>query len=83
MKLSGHAKFKLEIYNIAGEEIIRTSSKPIYEFYDADEETHIKIIELNEILFALVCNKQTNIIITVYRTDQRTINNRQKSKRWI
>lgn len=83
MKLSGHAKFKLEIYKIAEEEVINECRNSVYEFYDAEEESHVKIIELNEILFAVVYNKKTQVIITAYKTDRTTINNRQKNKRWI
>ncbi|MBI2968051.1 MAG: hypothetical protein HYY40_09585 [Bacteroidetes bacterium] len=83
MKLSDHAKNKLEIYNINEDEVISKCNKQIYEFYDTKEESHIKIIELQEILFAVVYNNKAQMIVTVYRTDRRTINNRQKNKRWI
>ena len=83
MKLSNHAKFKLEIYNIGDKEIIKACRKPIEDFYDVNEETYIKIIELDDMIFAVVYNKETQNIITVYRTDFKTISNRKKSKRWI
>ncbi|PIP55333.1 MAG: hypothetical protein COX07_00505 [Bacteroidetes bacterium CG23_combo_of_CG06-09_8_20_14_all_32_9] len=83
MKLSEHAKSKLEIYNVPGYEIIEACDKPIYELYDENEEARIKIIKIEEVIFAVVFNKKTQTIITVYRTDIKTINNRLKNKRWI
>ena len=83
MKLSEHAKSKLEIYEIPGAEIIEQCHKPIYELCDTYEETQIRIIQLRKILFAVIINNKTNTIITVYRTDIKTINNRLKNKRWI
>ena len=83
MVLSGHAKAKLEIYNISGDEIIEACTTPLYEFYDVNEDAHIIIVELQGVIFAVVYNKKTQIIITVYRTNLRTIINRQKNNRWI
>lgn len=83
MKLSGHAKFKLERYNVEASEIIKECKNPVYEFYDGEEQSNIKIIKLKKILFAVVLNSESKIIITVYTTDRKTIQNRKKNKRWI
>ncbi|MBI4947073.1 MAG: hypothetical protein HY840_11810 [Bacteroidetes bacterium] len=83
MKLSEHAKSKLEKYNVPWHEIIEACDKPLYELYDENDEAHIKIIKIKEVIFAVVFNRKTQTIITVYRTDIKTINNRLKNKRWI
>lgn len=83
MKLSNHAKIKLEIYGVDGNAVIRECTKPVYEFYDATEETNIKIIKLYETVFAVVLDETMQTIITVYTTDDKTIKNRNKNKRWI
>ena len=58
MKLSGHAKIKLEIYNISGEDVIKACGNPIYEIYDVTEDAHIKIIELQEVIMAVVITRK-------------------------
>ncbi|OFY67156.1 MAG: hypothetical protein A3H98_10575 [Bacteroidetes bacterium RIFCSPLOWO2_02_FULL_36_8] len=80
MKLSDHAKFKLEIYNISELKIINTCRMSAAEYFDKLEGSHIKIIEIQKKLFAVVYNKESQLIITVYKTDLKTIKNRQKIK---
>lgn len=82
MRLSGLAKSKLEIYGIDGKEIINACHNPLYEFFDSNENAHIKIIELEEIPFVVVFNNTKQTIITVYRTDYKTITNRKRNQRW-
>jgi hypothetical protein len=78
MKLSEHAKDKLEIYGIDGKEIIKACRSPIHMFYDAHEEAYIKIIELEEIPFVVVYNITTQTII-YNRLQDRPQNNNKKT----
>ena len=83
MEFTGHAKSKLEIYGVPESEALNESERPIEEFYDTKEGAHIKIIQWQKIVFVLVCDESRKKIITIYRTDHKTILNRQKVKRWI
>lgn len=83
MKFSIHAKTKLEIYGISESAIIDQLKSDFEEFYDKQEETYIRVITLGEILLAIVCDYKKEKIITIYRTDNKTIINRQKNKRWL
>ena len=82
MKFTGHAKIKLEIYGIPENDVILALRKTINEFFDEKEEAYIKIIQWQNTLFAVVCDNMQARIITIYKTDEQTIINRQKSKRW-
>ena len=76
MNFTQHALDKLKLYEI-------DKSHSLYTFYDKTQSTDIKIIRITGILFTLVIEPDTKNLITIYRTDQKTIDNRQKSKRWI
>lgn len=82
MELSTHAITKLEIYSIDLDILNESLKKPLLELYDREEHSLIKIIKINEIQFACVFSVETKKMITIYRTDNITINNRRKSKRW-
>ena len=81
MNFTQHALDKLKLYEIDPDTI--TKSHSLYTFYDKTQSTDIKIILITGILFTLVIEPDTKNLITIYRTDQKTIDNRQKSKRWI
>ncbi len=82
MELSTHAITKLEIYSIDLDILYESLKKPLLELYDREEHSLIKIIKVNEIPFVCVFSIETNKMITIYRTDNLTINNRRNSKRW-
>ena len=82
MKFTGHAKVKLEIYGVPENEVTVALKKVVNEFFDEKEDTYIKIIQWQNTLFVVVCDIMQERIITVYKTDEQTIINRQKSKRW-
>ena len=59
MRLSEHAKTKLEIYGIAEQDVVIAYQKPQNEFYDSIEETYIRIIEIRNVLLAVILSKKT------------------------
>ena len=81
MNFTQHALDKLTLYEI--DQDVVTKSSAIHTFYDKTQSTDIKIIRITGILFTLVIESDTKNLITIYRTDQKTIDNRQKRKRWI
>ena len=81
MNFTQHALDKLKLYGIDPDAVTKSSS--IHAFYDKTQSTDIKIIRITGILFALVIDPDNKNLITIYRTDQKTIDNRQKTKRWI
>ena len=81
MNFTQHALDKLILYEIDQDGV--TKSSAIHTFYDKTQSTDIKIIRIKGILFALVIDPDNKNLITIYRTDQKTIDNRQKKKRWI
>lgn len=81
MNFTQHALNKLKLYEIDPDTI--TKSHSLYTSYDKTQSTDIKIIRIMSILFALVLDPDTKNLITIYRTDQKTIDNRKKRKRWI
>lgn len=83
MEFTQHALDKLEIYGISPKIIALEYKNAIHEFYDDKELSNIKIICINEILLALVIDPKNDKLITIYRTDEKTINSRRKAKRWI
>jgi len=80
MNFTQHALNKLELYEISPDAVEQGS--PIHTFYDEVQNTDIKIVQIKEILFVLIMDPTTQNLITLYRTDQRTIDNRRKAKRW-
>lgn len=83
LPLTQHAKDKLSIYGIAETEIEAGLDGVILDCNDVIEKSEIKVIEIREILFVLVISLETNKIITIYRTDYITIENRRRAGRWI
>lgn len=81
MNFTQHALDKLERYEINPVDV--ESSKPLYQLHDQTQKTDINIIQISNIYLVLVTDPNTKNLITVYTTDQRTIDNRRKSKRWI
>ncbi len=82
MKYSLHALHKLELYGLAREKVTDACESPLHNFYDKKEASKIKIIEMENILFALVIDPATDKVITIYRTDRTTVENRRKAERW-
>jgi len=83
MNLTQHALDKLEQYEIDSEEVEQKSQTPLHCLYDQTQETQIHIIQINNVYLVLVIDPNTQNLITVYTTNQRTIDNRRKTKRWI
>lgn len=82
MHFTQHALNKLERYELDPKEIARENLKPRYQLYDRIQETNINIIQINHRYLVLVLDPNTQNLITVYTTDQKTIENRRKTKRW-
>lgn len=83
MKFTQHALDKLDLYCIPTQVIADECKHAIHEFYDEKEHSNIKIIHVKGVLLALVIDPVTDDLITIYRTDEKTINNRRKAKRWV
>ena len=83
MKFTQHALDKLDLYGILPEEVIESCSSIVHDFYDRKERSGIRIIQVKGILLALVIAPETENLITIYRTDERTIDNRRKAGRWM
>jgi hypothetical protein len=81
MNFTQHALDKLERYEI--NPVDAENSKPLYQLHDQIQKTDINIIQISNIHLVLVTDPNTKNLITVYTTDQRTIDNRRKTKRWI
>lgn len=81
MNFTRHALDKLKLYAIDPGTVQK--SNVIHRFYDTTQSTAIHIVRIAGVLFALVIDPNTENLITIYRTDQKTIDNRQKAKRWI
>ena len=79
MKLTGHAKLKLEIYGISENAFLKEYQKSREQYYDEKENSLIQIIQWQAILLAVICDADKGRIITIYRTDRQTIINRQKN----
>ena len=83
MNLTKHAKDKLDLYGIPASKIIDSIESASHDFYDTREHSKIKIVNIDNILLALVLDEATDELITVYRTDRKTISRRRRTKRWI
>ncbi len=81
VKYSQHVLDKLERYALSWENVV--DAHHVYEFYDKKEDSKIRIIAVDSIFFALVIDPKTGKAITIYRTDEKTIQNRRRVKRWI
>ena len=82
MNFTQHALDKLEQYEIEPKEVEQKNQTPLYSLYDQKQETQIHIIQINNIYLVLVIDPDSQNLITVYTTNQRTIENRRKTKRW-
>ncbi|MDP6778424.1 MAG: hypothetical protein QGI83_16840 [Candidatus Latescibacteria bacterium] len=83
MHFTQHALDKLRLYGLTTEEIVDGSRDPIEDLCDTNEQSMIKIIQVGGVLLALVIDVETGNLITVYRTDERTLSNRKRTGRWI
>ena len=83
LSLTQHAKEKLSIYGIAETEFEDGFDEVIFDCEDVIEKSEIKVIEIQKIFFVEVISVDTNKIITIYRTDYITIENRRRTGRWI
>ena len=83
LHLTQHAKDKLSIYGIEETEVDAGLDEIIFDCEDVIEKSGIKIIEIQNVLFVVVISGDTNKIITIYRTDHTTIENRRRTGRWI
>lgn len=83
MNFTQHALDKLTLYDISPEEICEASGDITHEFHDTKENSGIRIIHIRQILLALVLDPATGNLITVYRTDEKTVESRRKAKRWV
>lgn len=81
MNFTQHALGKLELYEIDPADV--ETSRSIHIFYDTTQSSDIKIVRIADVLFALVIDPNTQNLITIYRTDRKTIDNRRKARRWI
>ena len=81
MNFTRHALDKLALYEIAPDTVKK--SRSVHTFYDKAQSTDIKIVRIAGILFALVIDPNNKNLVTIYRTNQKTIDNRRKAKRWI
>ncbi len=80
IRFSKHSLEKLRIYGIPQEELIQAIQKPKTTCKDVQRGTVIKIFELKGKLFS--CIVEGDLIITVYRTDERKLYSRIRSGRW-
>jgi hypothetical protein len=83
MNFTQHALDKLELYGLDPGDIADAARKPIHDLFDRKENSKIRIIRVKGILLSLVIASGTENLITVYRTDERTIDNRKEAGRWI
>ncbi len=83
MNFTQHALDKLDLYGILPEEIREAYRIVVQDFYDTKENSKVRIIHVRQILLALIIDLETENLITVYRTDQKTVESRRKAKRWV
>lgn len=83
LTLTQHAKDKICIYGIEEAAVEAGLEEIVFDCEDVIEKSGIKIIEITKILFVVVVSNDMNRIITIYRTDFITIENRRRSGRWI
>lgn len=83
MTFSQHSLDKLEIYGISREVIVESLGLPLYEFQDVVEGSRIKVVQVEQAMFVLVVNAISENVITIYRTDVRTVSNRREANRWV
>ncbi|MFZ4525381.1 MAG: hypothetical protein ACOYOE_07505 [Chlorobium sp.] len=83
LPLTQHAKDKICIYGIEENEVEAGLDQVIFYCEDVVEKSGIKVIEIRNVLFVVVLSAETKKIITIYRTDAATIENRRRAGRWI
>jgi hypothetical protein len=83
LTFSQHSLDKLEIYGISREVIVESLGLPLYEFQDVVEGSRIKVVQVEQAMFVLVVNAISENVITIYRTDVRTVSNRREANRWV
>jgi UTP-glucose-1-phosphate uridylyltransferase len=82
LKFTQHAKDKIAIYNVSEQEVQSGLKNAILECEDAVEKSKVIVVEVRRVLFAVVVAESVGKIITIYRTDEKTINNRRSAGRW-
>lgn len=83
IEFSQHAIDKIAIYGISKSDVQQAMEQPILSCQDLRENSTVLIIAIEKTLFAVVISATTNNIVTVYRTDDKTIQNRRRKERWI
>lgn len=83
MYFTKHAELKISIYELEKEFILKELNNKLFSCFDLFENSVIQVIVINEILFAVVLDKSEERVITVYRTDMETIEQRKKNGRWL
>jgi hypothetical protein len=83
MLLSVHAAEKITRYGIEdSEHVLELILKIDDELIDVNENSTIKLIEIEKRLFVVVINKERDCVVTIYPSDKITVENRIKSGRW-
>lgn len=83
MFFTKHAELKISVYGFDRESILNALSSKLFSCVDLFENSVIQIIEIEKILFAVVLDKSEERVITIYRTDIETIEQRKKNGRWL
>lgn len=83
MLLSVHAAEKIARYGIEDSEyVLELILRIDDELIDVNENSTIKLIEIEKRLFVVVINKVRDCVVTLYPSDKITVENRIKSGRW-
>ena len=80
LKFSKHARDKMELFEIKEEEILKFLKKPKYICKDNEKKSTVYLVDVRGKLFSIVVKK--DMIITVYRTDEKKLHSRKRSERW-
>ena len=83
MDFTNHATEKLKIYEITTAEINNSLAYSSQEFRDVKQNSKINIVEVKGSKLAVVISLETNKVVTIYTTDDKTIESRKRSGRWI
>jgi len=79
---TNRAELKISIYALEKESVLGSLQNRLLNCYNLLEKSFIQIIEINRILFAVVMDNEEQRVITIYRTDKETRENRKKNGRW-
>jgi hypothetical protein len=82
MELSEHAIDKLKIYDLDSKIVLELIEKSNDIYFDNNENSFIRIFEMQFKHFVAVISIESRDVITLYRTDEKTINNRINKGRW-